>query len=92
MGELRQLQPVEIPDEAPAETLSTRAAASMISLGLKTLSQRALAATRDVFTLLSVGTIFWVWNEHPDPTVLQIISLSLYATFILAANVIVRRV
>ena len=91
MAEIRHLQPVEIPDDPPSESLSTRVAVSALALGLKALSQRALAATRDVFTLLSVGTIFWIWNDHPDPSVTQIVSLSLYATFILAANVIVRR-
>ena len=92
MAEVRRLQPVEVPDDPPEQdSLSTRVAVSALALGLKALSQRALAATKDVFTLLSVGTIFWIWNDHPDPSVTQIVSLSLYATFILAANVIVRR-
>ena len=92
MAEIRQFQPVEVPDESADAGIPARVAASMLSLGLKTLSQRAISATKDVFTLLSVGTIFWIWNDHPDPSVTQIVSLSLYATFILAANVIVRRV
>ena len=91
-AEIKRFQPVEVPDELPEDSVATRVAVSALTLGLKTLSQRALAATKDVFTLLSVGTIFWVWNDHPDPSITQIVSLSLYATFILAANVIVRRV
>lgn len=91
MAEIRHLQPVEIPDDPP-DSAATRVAVSALALGLKTLSQRAIAATKDIFTLLSVGTIFWIWNDHPDPSITQIVSLSLYATFILAANVIVRRV
>ena len=92
MAEVRRLQPVEIPDEPTEDSLATRAAASMVALGLKALSQRALAATKDVFTLLSVGSAFWLWNSIPNPSPTQIISLGLYALFILAANVIVRRV
>ena len=92
MAEVRRLQPVEIPDDPSEDSLATRVAVSALTLGLKTLSQRALAATRDVFTLLSVGSGFWLWNSIPDPSPTQIISLSLYAVFILTANVIVRRV
>ena len=92
MAEIRRLQPVEIPDDPSEDSLATRVAVSALTLGLKTLSQRALAATRDVFTLLSVGSGFWLWNSIPDPSPAQIISLSLYAVFILTANVIVRRV
>jgi len=94
-AEIRKFEPVEIPD-APEQTATERAAASFaanaITLGLKVLSQRAIAATRDIFTLLSVGSGFWLWNSIPDPSTTQIISLSLYAVFILTANVIVRRV
>ena len=89
---VRRFEPVEIPDPAPEESKAAAFAASAIALGLKTLSQRAIAATKDVFTLLSVGSGFWLWNSIPDPSNTQIVSLSLYAIFILAANVIVRRV
>lgn len=86
----RRFQPVEIPD--PPDPAITSAAASMVALGLKTLSQRAIAATKDIFTLLSVGSGFLLWSNIPDPKPTQIIALSIYAVFILAANVIVRRV
>ena len=92
MAEVRRFQPVEIPDDPPADSKAVAAAASAIGLALKALSQRAIAATRDVFTLLSVGSGFWLWNSIPNPSTTQIISLSLYALFILSANVIVRRV
>ena len=68
------------------------AAASAIGLALKALSQRAIAATKDVFCLLSAGSAFWLWFNIPDPKPTQIIALSLYALFVLSANVIVRRV
>lgn len=94
-AEVRKFEPVEIPD-APEQSATERAAASFaanaITLGLKVLSQRAIAATKDVFTLLSCASCFWLWNSIPNPSITQIVSLSLYAVFILAANVIVRKV
>lgn len=93
---IRRFQPVEIPDDTPAESPVTRAAnaaaISALALGLKTLSQRAIAATRDIFTLLSVGSGFVLWLNIPDPNPKQLIALSIYAVFILCSNVIVRRV
>ena len=92
---VRQFTPVEIREEQPDPALAraaNAAALSALALGLKTLSQRAIAATRDIFTLLSIGSGLWLWNSIPNPSNTQIISLSLYALFILAANIIVRRV
>lgn len=89
MAEVKRFIPVEVPDEpSKAET----AAASALMLALKALSQRAIAATKDVFTLLSVGSGFVLWLNIPDPKPTQIVALSIYAAFILAANVIVRKV
>ena len=88
---LRRFQGVETPDDPP-DSAAARVAASALVLALKALSQRAVAATRDVFTLLSVGSVFWIWQSLPDPTPTQIVSHGLYALIILAANVIVRRV
>ena len=92
MAEVKRFQAVEIPDDPPEDSKAVAAAASAIGLALKALSQRAIAATRDVFTLLSVGSGFWLWFNIPDPKPTQIIALSLYALFVLSANVIVRRI
>ena len=92
---VRRFTPVEIHEDQPDPAFAraaNAAAASALALGLKTLSQRAIAAAKDIFTLLSVGSGFWLWHSIPDPSNTQIVSLSLYAVFILAANVIVRRV
>jgi hypothetical protein len=95
----RRFEPIEIPDDLPRQEAdpafaraANAAAASALALGLKTLSQRAIAATKDIFTLLSAASCFWLWNSTPDPNQMQIVSLSLYALFVLAANVIVRRI
>lgn len=87
----RKFQVVETPDP-PDNSVAMNVAASALALGLKTLSQRAIVATKDVFTLLSVGSVFWVWTSVPDPSNTQIVSHSIYAVVILAANIIVRRV
>jgi hypothetical protein len=64
---------------------------SAVMLALKALSQRALTAVTDCFTLVTVGSAWWLWWSTPDPTYNQIVSLSIFAAFVLAANVIVRR-
>ena len=64
---------------------------AMLTLALKALSQRALVAIADLFTLLTVGSAFWLWASIPAPNDRQIIALSIYACFVLAANYIVRR-
>lgn len=95
MAEPLRFEPVEIPDEQPDPAFAraaNAAAVSALALGLKTLSQRALGGVKALFTLLSVASCFWLWASIPNPSVTQIMSLSIYAIFILAANVIVRRV
>ena len=92
---IRKFEPVEILEEQqdPALARAANAAAvSALAFGLKALSQRALAGTKALFTLLSAGSAFMLWYNIPDPKPTQIIALSLYALFVLAANVIVRRV
>ena len=63
---------------------------AMLTLALKALSQRALVAATDLFSLLTTGSCFWLWYLTPKPDVLQIVSLSLYGLLILAINWIVR--
>lgn len=96
MAEIRQFERVEILEEPQSDLgfakAANAAAVAALALGLKTLSQRALGGVKALFTLLSVASIFWVWTATPDPHPSQIISMSIYAVVILAANVIVRRV
>lgn len=60
-------------------------------MAISALSKRALVALASLFTLLTVGSAFWLWWCIPDPNTNQIIALSIYALFVLAANWIVRR-
>lgn len=66
-------------------------AIAMMQMALVALGQRALVALAACFTLLTVGSAFWLWYLTPDPTDRQIISLTIYAVFVLAINFIVRR-
>jgi hypothetical protein len=75
----------------PKPAVEQGVAIAMLTIGLKALSQRALIAATDLFTLITVGSAFWLWYLTPDPNDKQIISLSIYAIFVLAANYIVRR-
>lgn len=76
------------PQPAPVDN---GVAIAMLTIGLKALSQRALTAATDLFTLATVASAFWLWSTIPAPNDRQIASLTIYALFILAANVIVRR-
>ncbi len=60
-------------------------------LALSALSQRVIAAATTYFTLLTVFGAWWLWYSIPDPSPTQIVSLSIFAAFILAANWLVRR-
>ena len=83
-----------VDDESPTSGQTSRTdqvGINLLALGLQTLSQRALTSIKALFTCGSVASAFWLWLSIPDPSVLQIISLSLYAIFVLTANVIVRR-
>ena len=74
-----------IPDAAPPRELG------LLLLSLKALSQRALAAIADLFFLATAFSAWWLWYLTPSPDAYQIVSLSIYAAFVLAANWLVRR-
>ena len=76
--------------DAPAPQASNVQIA-MLTIALKALSQRALTAASDLFSLLTVGSAFWLWSTIPEPNDRQIISLTLYGLMVLAINIIVRR-
>ena len=95
----RQFQVVEdetAPDYSAAHTTSSPtepsgAAVAVLMLSLKALSQRALIAVDNLFTLLTVFSAYWLWHSIPSPDSYQLVALGMYALFVLAANVIVRR-
>ena len=66
-------------------------AIAMLTVALKALSQRALTAAMDLFTLITCAGAWWLWYLTPDPNQFQIVHNSIFALFVLAANWIVRR-
>ena len=80
----------EAPRPAP-QADPNAVAVAMITLGIRTLSQRALTAVSDAFTLTTCAGVWYLWYSIPHPDDRQIISLTIFAAFVLAANIIVRR-
>jgi hypothetical protein len=86
-----------IEDEPPkrvSRTDSTLEAVGMqtLLLGLGALSKRAVIALQSLFVLLATASAFVLWwSVLPNPSVLQLTGLGMYALFALAASVIVRK-
>ena len=83
--------PPRAPSPAPQTSVVDWGALQLLGVALTALSQRALVALGQCFTLLTVASCFWLWYLTPEPTDRQIVSLALYACFVLAVNLIVRR-
>lgn len=79
------------PAPAAAQPPGFNAALQLLMLSLKTLSQRTIVALSKLFTLLTVGTVFWLCMVTPDPTVFQLVKIAMYSIFVLLANWIVSR-
>jgi hypothetical protein len=79
-----EVDPAPAPQATPTHVL-------MLQIALKALSQKALVAAMDLFTLITCGGAWWLWYLTPDPNTLQIVHNSIFALFVLAANYIVRR-
>jgi hypothetical protein len=82
-----QPEVVEEPDSSPEQE---GAAFAGLMLALKALSQRALVALEACFTLVTVLLVWALWWRIIDePSTNQIAALSLFAAFVLLANVLV---
>jgi hypothetical protein len=85
----------EVEDERPAPKTDTEAAqrnTQLLLLSLRAVSQRAVTAVSHLFTLLVVaGTGALWWHVLPEPTVLQLVGLGMWALFVLAVEWIRRR-
>lgn len=82
----------ETPSPTPAKPDALESAGlAILMASLKALSARALEALASLFTLATVASAFYLWFLTPEPNVLQIVSLTIYALFVLAANWLVRR-
>lgn len=87
--------PVEISAPAPSSAPKTSAidwgALQLLGVALTALSQRAMVALASCFSLLTVASAFYLWVSIPQPNQQQLISLSIYAVFILIVNWLVRK-
>jgi hypothetical protein len=66
-------------------------ATELLLLSLQALSKRTVVALSNLFCLLTVGSVFVLFYNIPNPSVTQIVALSIYAVFVATINVIVRR-
>lgn len=81
----------DLPPQPTTTPVDNGVAITMLTIGLKALSQRALTAAMDLFSLITMASAFWLWWSIPVPNDRQILSLTIYALLVLAINVIVRR-
>jgi hypothetical protein len=85
MAAAPKFEVVEEPDSVP-EPQEASLAFSGLMLALSALSKRALVALEACFTLFTVILVWSLWYLTPDPTSTQIVSLAIFAVFILLAN------
>lgn len=87
MAENAQFRVVK--DDEPSPT--QQAAANVVMMALTALSQRTIVALANLFTLITVGSAFWLaLTVSPDPTTYQLVALGLYLGFVIAVNWLVR--
>jgi hypothetical protein len=87
MAEIHEFKLETVPEtEQPSD-----AGMTMLLMGLKALSQRALVALSACFTLITVASCFWLYMSRTTLDTMQLVLCGMYALFVLAANVIVRR-
>lgn len=68
------------------------AATQMLLLALKALSQRALVAFSTLFTAGALFSAWWLWSSIlPNPSVLQLTGIGMYASFLLALEWVRRK-
>lgn len=66
-----------------------REASAAMQMLLAALSQKIGAFAYAVFTLLTVGSAWWLFLQAPaDPSIKQLVGLGMYGSFILALHVI----
>ena len=74
--------------EAPSQQ-DQAVAITMIQIALSAIWKQFVIAVAHTFTLLSVASAFVLWLLIPDPNTKQLISMGMYAAFVLAANLLV---
>lgn len=81
-------------DDEPGAPKSENSDAVMLALArkamtLETLAQRTLVSLASLFTLLTMASAFALWwRVLPDPSVMQLVGLGIYAALVLAINIL----
>ena len=79
-------------EQTPKSPVIEQASLQALSLALQALSQRFVVALSRLFVLAATASAFMLWwRVMPEPSVLQLSGLALYAIFVLAASFIARR-
>ena len=85
---------VETEAESPGtvEKKDSSIAAQALVMILTGLSQKALIAISNLFTMVALFSAWWLWHGVlVSPTLLQLVGIGLYATFILILEVVRRK-
>ena len=87
--------PPEQPLPSPAAPRPNVDSASigMLLAGLRALSQRTIIAIGNLFVLAAASSAFWLWlTTMPDPSIHQLVGLTLYGVLMLAlCHLVLRR-
>lgn len=88
-----QFEVVEDDPPEPTSSPAEGAALDILLLLLKPLSQKTVIALGNLFSLLTVVSVFWLSLAiiPKDPSTQQLVGLGGYAAFVIAVNIIVRR-
>ena len=79
-------------ERVPVKTPMDSAAFEILLLSLKALSQRAIVALSNLFTLLTCASAFWLWySVLPNPNAYQLVGVALYGMFILLLHMVRKR-
>lgn len=93
MAETNQPKPLftvvgQEPD-TPQQTPQEHAVATkMLIMALTALGQRFVIALHGMFMLLTVASCFILWLMIPDPNTKQLISMGMFAAFVLFINLL----
>jgi hypothetical protein len=91
-GSGRGFQVIGEEPQATPPPVNQAAATNMVLLALRALSQRALTAVTNLFTVALVASAWVLWTRIlPDPSELQLIAVGGYALFCLLIESIRRR-
>lgn len=89
---IEENDPDELPPGAgPGSEPKKDAGVSLLSLALVQLSKRTVIALSQLFTLLTVASVWWLFMQTTTLDTFALIKLGSYAAFVIVVNWIVRR-